>query len=197
MHNINHLSFSSCFCLAISLRCFSISADCWALFFCSSHSFLSSMILWRAKSLKWSRSWWWIIILLISELIDVISHLGSVVSLSDPGSQVPDLLLVPVGADDGDALVQHTHHGHQLSPHLQYSTVQTCQLNSKLLQTQNSVSVGVFVWSSPAQRVHNILSITCSLGMLWMVGPSGSSVLWASLRSVPKWTDPVLWSIRT
>jgi len=38
---------------------------------------------------------------------------------------------------------------------------------------------------------------TCSLGMLWICGPSGRSVLWASLRSVPKCTEPVLWSIRT
>ena len=74
------------------------------------------------------------------------------VRLGDLHPQVSHLLLVTVRADDGQALVQDRHHGHQLGAHLNQATIE------RLLQL-------------------NPLFITCSLGMLWIVGPSGSSVL--------------------
>ena len=44
------------------------------------------------------------------------------VRLGDLHPQVSHLLLVTVRADDGQALVQDRHHGHQLGPHLNQAT---------------------------------------------------------------------------
>ena len=62
------------------------------------------------------------------ETNQTVLYLALMVRLGDLHPQVSHLLLVTVRADDGQALVQDRHHGHQLGAHLNQAKIENSEI---------------------------------------------------------------------